>query len=519
MLALGTCALGVSQGSFAVGAADAYGYVSEADLIAHGTLRVDQQFVRTLPWPFADWSFAPMGYAPAFERGFIVPTYPAGVPLLMALFQRVAGKRAVFYLVPLLGGLCVWMTSALGASAHGRLTGVLAALLLATSPSFMTELMVPASDVAATAWWTMSLVLTIRGGALAAIGAGTAVSLAVLTRPNLVPLAVVVGLFHVWRVVRGRGGGVRAAACFAGAAVPGCLAVAAIHQYLYGSPLSSGYEPLNVLYAWANAGPNLDRYPRWLVQTQTPFIALALAAPLFTRAVSDEKGRAPLQRDHVVLLLSFAAAVMLSYLFYRPYGRDEWEYLRFLLPTYPPLLVLAVAVSVEIARTTRARPTFCAAAAVIACGLVALWQTNEAIGRGALRAGLVDRRYVDVGRFVDVTLPSDSVVFASLHAGSIRYYSGRRTVNYERLERGWLDEAVAELRRRGSHPFIALEEGEIPAFRERFSDRNELGRLDWPPMAERREPIRVRIYDPSDRDRARRGETVQTQSIPTARHY
>jgi hypothetical protein len=114
VLALGTCTLGVSKGSFAVGAADAYGYISEADLIAHGTLRVDQQFVRTLPWPFADWSFAPKGYIPASERGFIVPTYPAGVPLLMALFQRVAGKGAVFYLVPLLGGLCVWMTSVLG---------------------------------------------------------------------------------------------------------------------------------------------------------------------------------------------------------------------------------------------------------------------------------------------------------------------------------------------------------------------------------------------------------------------
>jgi hypothetical protein len=186
--------------------------VSEADLIAHGTLRVDQQFVRTLPWPFADWSFAPTGYRPALERGFIVPTFPAGAPLLMALFQRVAGRGAVFYLVPLLGGLCVWMTSALGASVHGRLTGVLAALLVTTSPSFVTELMVPASDVAAAAWWTTALALTIRGGSMAALGAGAAVSVAVLTRPNLVPLTIVVGLFQIWRVVRGDRNAVRALA-------------------------------------------------------------------------------------------------------------------------------------------------------------------------------------------------------------------------------------------------------------------------------------------------------------------
>jgi len=462
-----------------------------------------------------------MGYIPALERGFIVPTYPAGTPLLMALFQRVAGRGAVFYLVPLLGGLCVWMTSALGASAHGRLTGVLAALLVATSPSFLTELMVPASDVAASAWWTTALVLTIRGGALASLGAGAAVSLAVLTRPNLVPLAVVVGLFHVWRVVQGRADAARGLVLFTGAAVPGCMAVAAINQYLYGSPLSSGYEPFNVLYALTNAGPNLDRYPRWLMQTQTPFIALAVAAPLFSRSGSDEHGPGPvrLRRDHVVLLLSFATVVMLSYLFYRPYGREEWEYLRFLLPAYPPLLVLAVAVTIEIAGTTRARAAVRAVAVLTVCILLAGWQAAESVKRGALAARLVDRRYVDVGRFIDVVLPSNSVVFASLHAGSIRYYSGRQTVNYERLERRWLDEAIAELRRRGSQPFIALEEGEMPTFRERFSDLNELGRLDWPPMAERREPIRVRIYDPADRDRAQRGETVQTQAIPPARRW
>ena len=60
-LALATCAMGLWKGSFVAGDSDAYGYVSEADLIAHGSLRIEQQFVRTLPWPFADWSFAPTG--------------------------------------------------------------------------------------------------------------------------------------------------------------------------------------------------------------------------------------------------------------------------------------------------------------------------------------------------------------------------------------------------------------------------------------------------------------------------
>jgi hypothetical protein len=76
VVALAVGALGIWKGSFVAGDGDAFGYVSEANLIAHGTLRIEQQFVRTLPWPFADWSFAPAGYRPATVRGFIVPCAP-----------------------------------------------------------------------------------------------------------------------------------------------------------------------------------------------------------------------------------------------------------------------------------------------------------------------------------------------------------------------------------------------------------------------------------------------------------
>ena len=54
-------------------------------------------------------------------------------------------------------------------------------------------------------------------------------------------------------------GALVAAAFFVVPAVGGCLAVAAINQHLYGSPLRSGYEPLATLYALANVLPNLDR--------------------------------------------------------------------------------------------------------------------------------------------------------------------------------------------------------------------------------------------------------------------
>ena len=520
--ALAVAALGIWKGSFVAGDHDAFGYVSEADLIARGSLRIEQQFVRTMPWPFADWSFAPPGYRPATDRGFIVPTYPVGVPLAMALFRRLAGARAVFYVVPLMGALCVWMTSALGASVHGRLTGMLAAALVATSPSFLFELMAPASDVAATALWTSTLALVLRNSPSAALGAGVFGALAILTRPNLVPLAAVVGVFLTWPAVRGSAGRQRTmirAALFAVPVAGGCLAVAAINGQLYGSPFSSGYEPLSVLYRLANAGPNLDRYPRWLMQTQTPFICTALAAPMFARTGSERRETAPLAAGHVALLLTFAAAVLLSYLFYTPYGRDEWTYLRFLLPAYPALLVLAVAVTIETARRVIPRERAATVAASAVCIALSGWLAHESIRRGALMARLVERRYADVGKYIEAMMPSNGVFIASLHAGSIRYYSGRLTMSYDRLERRWLDEAVKELSARGYHPFIALEDGEVAAFRERFGGLNRLALLDWPPLAERSEPVRVRIYDPADRERFQRGETIRTRSIERARGW
>jgi hypothetical protein len=519
LAALAVGALGIWKGSFVAGGSDSFGYVSEADSIAHGSLRIEQQFVRTMPWPFADWSFAPAGYRPATIRGFIVPTYPPGVPLLMALFQRLAGARAVFFVVPLLGALCIWMTGALGASFHGRLTGMLAAVLVATSPSFLLELMAPAGDVAATCWWTTTLALTIRNSQPAAFGAGIAAGLAILTKPNLVPLAAVVGVFFLRQVLGADGDRRRTIhqlALFIVAVVPACLAVAAINRYLYGSPLDSGYAPFEALYSLTNAGPNLDRYPRWLMQTQTPFIGLAVAAPLFARADSKRTER-PLAADHVALLLSFVAVVFLSYLFYTPFGREEWTYLRFLLPAYPPLLILAVAVAIEIARRVFVLDRSALSATVAGCVALAGWQAQESVHRGAFMTGLAEQRYLDVGRYIEAVLPANSVFIAKLHTGSIRYYSGRLTMHYERLERRWLDEAVKELSARGYRPFIALEEDEEAPFRERFGSLNKLGLLDWPPIAERRDPVRVRIYDPVDRERSQRGENILTQSIQRSR--
>jgi 4-amino-4-deoxy-L-arabinose transferase-like glycosyltransferase len=89
--------------------------------------------------------------------------YPPGLPLVFALFQRLGGRPAVFYAVPVLGALAVWATYLLGSFIGGREAGAMAAVLLATSPVLLFQDLVAMSDVPVAAWWALQLVcLTSR---------------------------------------------------------------------------------------------------------------------------------------------------------------------------------------------------------------------------------------------------------------------------------------------------------------------------------------------------------------------
>ena len=48
-----------------------------------------------------------MGYRPAISGHAIVPSYSPGLPLLMAIAERAAGACGPYYVVPVMGGLCV----------------------------------------------------------------------------------------------------------------------------------------------------------------------------------------------------------------------------------------------------------------------------------------------------------------------------------------------------------------------------------------------------------------------------
>ena len=114
--------------------------VSQARLWLDGTLRVAQPLVDQLSWPNREWAFTPLGYRPYFGEGTIVPTYPAGLPMVMAVFLGLFGQNGPFFVVPLFAALdsvddvSAWQRSNRQQSAGGS-RGVIVARVAGVSRS------------------------------------------------------------------------------------------------------------------------------------------------------------------------------------------------------------------------------------------------------------------------------------------------------------------------------------------------------------------------------------------------
>ena len=293
---LSAAGVGLAYGTFAAGGSDSACYLSEARLLASGTTRIDEPLARIAPWPASTLTFTPAGHTPSpVAPGVIVPICPPGLPLVMALFRTIGLSE--WLVVPLLGGLAIWLTFLIGRRIDGPLTGAAAAVLTAASPIFLYQVVQPMTDVPAAAWWLLVVFLAIGGRDETGFpfAAGLAASIAVLTRPNLLPLALIVAAYLGWVAMSTDaqlaaaarvGRGLRAAGLFAIGLLPGLVVLGSLQRAMYGSPLANGYASLGSLFASSHVVPNLTRYTQWLIGTHTPFLALAVAAPMVRRGAA-----------------------------------------------------------------------------------------------------------------------------------------------------------------------------------------------------------------------------------------
>ena len=484
--AVAVFALATVFGARTASGADALGYVSQAYLWSSGPLELEQPLLRDAHWPFAAESLAPLGYR-ASRRGTAVPTYPPGIPLTMAALRAVAGACGPFLVAPLFGAALVIATSLLAARVtRDPVATSIAAVLMATSPTLLVNVIVPMSDTATAALWTLSLcAATWRGWRSAAVGGGLA-AWALLARPNLGPLAIAVALAAEWWRGPGQRRGLRGAIVLtlSGAAA---LFIALLNADLYGSPFLSGYGSAAQLYAWHHAGRNLMQYGLWLAQAEWPILILIVAVARRRRPSLDGvRAAAP--------LALFVALVGGSYLFYSPF--DAWWFLRFLLPAFPVLFVAVAALAVRALRRLppfpRPRGSLLTAAVVLLFVAARVWPHAGEI----FTIGPGEDRYLAVAQFVARGLPAKSVLIGMQHTGTIRFYAARPTVRFEWISPERLESIVEMLRDAGYRPFLVLENWEEDLFRRRFASTGPIGRLEVRAIAELQGPVDVRIYDP-----------------------
>jgi hypothetical protein len=497
-----TCALValllVARGATNVGGADSAGYLLQARRWVQGEIR--QPVPLAVPGMPGAWLQSPLGTRPDPGGTGTVPTYPPGLPWLEALALAAGGEALAVQGLPVaaaIGALLgLW---ALARPRIGPAGAAFAVATLASLPTFLFQALQPMSDVPALAGWLAAIALAGRPSEPALAGASLATAVAILVRPNLAPLALLVA-WQAW-LAPGRVRAEMRAGAIAMATMLAVATVAVVQWRLYGAPAQSGYGSASELFAFAHVAPNLSLYPQWLVESCGVATLLALVAGLvwwLATAVRDVRAWPPVAMTLVTLAL---------YLVYAPF--DSWSYLRFILV---PLAILPVGAGALLAATPDREawwrfPAFAAAVLVV---VLPNLQQAQRLTVFSVRDREV--RYRAAGEFVRTQVPTTAVVVASQHSASASYYGQRPVVRADLLTPEALS-ALAAWARDARRPLaFVLDEAESAALRQRLGAAG-LAALDWPPRAEVGRPVVTRVWVDEDREPYLSGGRVRTVRI------
>lgn len=482
-LALFVLAGTLAAGAHVAGGADSSGYLSEARLWRSGTLVQRPALAGTVPMTHGVQAFVPIGFRLAASGQEIAPIYPPGLPVTMAAASAVAGDGAVFAVVPICAAGLVMLAYVFGRRLGGAHLGLVAAAATAVSPTMLVQATQPMSDVPAAFWWMLAFVLLTFESYPTALAAGVAAAMASLVRPNLfVMVPVAAAIAAAWEDTWTRG--LRRAALFAVPVVPVALGYAAWQRSIYGAATETGYGGLSSLFSPSHVVPNLSLYPAWLVDTHSPLVLAALAAPLVIA-----RGRA---RRMAWGALAMFAALLAFYTAYLVF--DSWAYVRFLLPALPALLTLMVAPPLVLLR--RAGGPLRGAAVLALLLLVVSWGFSRSRGLGAFMAAQAEQRYVDVAAFAK-TLEPRAVFVSMQHSGSLHYYTARPILRWDWTEPSEIDRAMDALREAGHAVYVVLDDWEEPSFRSRFAGTRTLTSLGRPLMTTFGPSFQAAVYRPA----------------------
>ncbi len=399
------------------GGSDSSGYMNNARLLAEGRItvpmhRVPDPHPETLP----EYIDVPLGFVANADHVTLTPTYPMGVPLLVMGAARLAGwtlgPALALILQALLG---LWLVYLLGrAMGLGAGWAWLGALIVAVSPLYIFMEMQVMSDAPALVWVTAAVYLAWRSRERTwlALPAGVALALAVLVRPAdllaFVPAAIALGVAPKRWLLLGLGG------------LPGAVFLAKFNLAAYGAVFTTGYGSVAAEFNRRVALPTLLHYATWLPVLLTPVVVLALALPLLRR-----------RRRLVLVLLGVWALIFPAFYLFNIHTHEVWWCLRFLLPSFPPLIVAALLV----AETVVARWRFPWRAACLGALAVLAVVNGTAWTRYFDAQHIADgeRVYLETVGWMRTHLPANAVVAAMQTTGAFFYYTDYALVRYDML--------------------------------------------------------------------------------------
>jgi hypothetical protein len=223
------------------------------------------------------------------------------------------------------------------------------------------------------------------------------------------PLAVAFGLG--WRRWLG----------FAAGGIPGAVFLSVVNLQLYGRAMTTGYGAIESMFRLEYIRPTVLAYAKWLPVMLTPAVILLGAVPwmLYRRA------------DRRLVILSVWAMVMPC--FYATYSvtHGSWPSIRFLLPSFPAIIILMLLVMSGMVSqvSARLRWSFGVLFAVFALGWNVWWL--DSLGQPPK---IGESQYAKATAWANENLPKNSMILTMQTSGALLYYTQFKFLRYDQFE-------------------------------------------------------------------------------------
>ena len=432
---------------------DSSGYLNLARMLTRGESAVRVPRIEGLEPPAWDYFIqAPLGFDVDQSTGRLLPVYPVGFPLHLALAAQFVGFDQAAVLVNLL----LAAAAGLLMIALGRRFGLpwnwscAAAAFLWACPLFIFLVVQPMSDLPAMVWGMVAVwgALRARDSWPWALAAGFALALGVLVRPSnllfALPVAVVLG-------ARGK-----AWLALAAGGLPGAAFLAWFNLKYYATLFKTGYGDMSSFFGTRFLPCNIGHFSLWIPVLLCPLIALAAFGVVRSR---------PPERRLAGLSMVWIGSFVAFYALYS-FSGESWTFVRFLLPAFPAI-ILAGLWSIRrrwLPLISEGRRRW--GLLLVLC-FTLLWDAAvvERLHAGTLQRATVI--YKQTAEWMNAHAPGNAIVALMLPSGSFKFYTDFAIVRWDIIGPAEAKMLYAAARAAGRPVYAVLFDSEKePAFKD-----------------------------------------------------